>query len=236
MNWLTEDQKNEIRWICASHPERECCGFVCDGGAVIDVVNQAHDPTDAFLIDAKEFAKHDIEHGVKGIWHSHIEEGSFSEADQVGIYQSQLPWAIYVVKSGKFVECDPTPGSKAPLEGRPFVYGVYDCYSLVQDKWAEMGLYCPDWERGEWGEWNTPEFKPFDVEGIKWGRPIRDGDQQEGDVILFNLGDHHGHTDHVGVFVDRKHFAHHLVDRPSRIDPWASYWKDRTRLILRART
>jgi len=230
MNWLTPDQKREIRKMAGATSIRETCGFVLENGQVVEVANGAANPLEEFEISPMVYA-HWEEVGIKGVWHSHLELDAFSPLDQQVMAQDTLPWSVYCLRTNNFIQAD--PDGIAPLVGRPFCFGVYDCYSLVSDKLAELGVQLPAWPRGRYGEWNTPEFQPFDEQWKHVGRPVTDGLYQEGDIFLMNLGDYQGHTDHVGVFVSHDRFLHHPAERQSRIDRFGSWWKRKTRLILR---
>ena len=230
MNWLTPDQKRQIQVLASAKPEEETCGFVLADGSVVDVPNQAKNPTTNFEISPGDYVRAEI-CGIKGVWHSHLVFDGFSPLDQQVLAADDLPWAVYCLKSAKFHQCD--PNGIAPLLGRPFCFGVYDCYSLVTDKLAELGVQLPAWPRGLYGEWNTKDFRPFDVQAENVGSPVTDGCYKEGDILLMNLGDHPGHTDHVGVFINHNQFLHHPAERESRIDRFGSWWKRKTRLVVR---
>lgn len=230
MNWLTVTQRGEIRRLAAAKPEQECCGFVLEGGAVVEVANVANDPTERFEISPSDYLCAEVS-GIKGVWHSHLALDGFSPLDQQVLSADTLPWAVYCLRTDKFHQCNPT--APAPLLGRPFCFGVYDCYSLVSDKLGELGVSLPAWPRGGYGEWNQPGFTPFDDEAAGVGRPVLDDVYQEGDILLMNLGDHPGHTDHVGVFINDRQFLHHPAERESRVDRFGGWWKSKTRLVLR---
>lgn len=230
MNWLTLQQKDEIQKLAAQMPDQEICGFVLESGQVVLCTNIATDPVSEFEISPVEFARYD-DLGVKGVWHTHLELDAFSPLDQQVLSGDSLPWAVYCLRTAKFHQVQPE--APAPLLGRPFCFGVYDCYSAVSDKLAELGVHLPAWPRGNWGEWNTPTFTPFDAEAFNVGRQVTNGIYSEGDILLLNLGDHPGHTDHVGVFMTERTFLHHPVDKESRIDTYGSWWKRKTRLVIR---
>ena len=230
MNWLTIEQKRQVQQAAAAQPEREVCGFVLDNGLVVEVPNRAKDPALEFEISPTDYAHWD-EVGIKGVWHSHLELDAFSPLDQQVMAADTLPWAVYCLKTGNFTQADPE--GVAPLEGRPFCFGVYDCYSLVSDKLAEMGVQLPSWPRGRWGEWNTPEFQPFDEQWEHVGKPVTNGVYQAGDILLMNLGDHKGHTDHVGVFVDHRRFLHHPAEKLSRLQTFGKHWERYLNLVVR---
>jgi len=230
MNWLTPDQKRQIKKKAAAAPMRETCGFVLQNGQVVEVPNRAKDPTTEFEISAQDYVYWD-ETGIKGVWHSHLELDAFSPLDQQVLSADSLPWAVYCLKTDGFVQADPE--GVAPLIGRPFCFGLYDCYSLVTDKLAELGVQLPSWPRGAYGEWNTPLFDPFDLEWAKVGKPVTNGDYQAGDILLMNLGDHKGHTDHVGVFVDHRRFMHHPAEKLSRLQTFGKHWEQYLNLVVR---
>lgn len=230
MNWLTVIQCQAIKEFASGRAEEEACGFVLENGAVVCTPNQASNPKEQFEISPQDYLKYEKE-GIKGVWHTHLELDGFSPLDQQVLATDSLPWAVYCLKTDKFHQCDPT--GIAPLIGRPFCFGVYDCYSLVSDKLTELGVVLPKWPRNSYGEWNTPTFSPFDEQALNFGRAVNEPPYQEGDILLMNLGDHPGHTDHVGVFVDHQRFLHHPAERESRIDRFGSWWQRKTRLVLR---
>jgi len=232
MYWLTREQKAEIKRLALASPASETCGFVLDDGSVLEVPNSAEDPVNEFAIDPAIYAEHDQK--ISGIWHSHLELAGFSPLDQQVLATDDTPWAVYCMADDTWHECAPAMRTFAPLEGRPFVYGVYDCYSLVQDFLAKKRkVNLPDWERKDWGEWNTPSFTPFDVEWTNYGKRVTDGRYQRGDILLLNLGDHRGHTDHVGVFTDSRHFLHHPSGMVSRLQTFGGYWERRLNWVVR---
>lgn len=229
MNWLTDEAKTHIRKFACEHPDEETCGFVLTDSSVVLTPNMASDRANEFEICPHDFATY--EERVLGVWHSHLTLAGFSPLDQQVMASDTIPWAVYCLADDSWHECNPT--EVAPFEGRPFVFGVYDCYSLVRDYLDKKGVALPQWERKQWGEWNTVGFTPFDDEWSKIGRSIKPGDQKEGDILLLNLGDVPMHTDHVGVFTDCKHFLHHPSEGKSRVQTFGSYWLRRLNWIVR---
>ena len=229
MNWLLDVEKLKIRSLASANICEETCGFVLQDGEVVQVANKAEDRANEFVIDANAYAE--FEDRIKGVWHSHLDLAGFSELDQQVISTDVLPWAVYCLRNDSWHQCNPiTP---APLEGRPFVFGVYDCYSLISDFLRSVDVQLPEWKRGLWGEWNQPNFCPFDVEWKNYGRPIMNQRYQRGDILLMNLGDHPGHTDHVAVMIDRKHFLHHPSNGISRKATLGSYYQRRLNWVVR---
>lgn len=229
MNWLSPEEMDSIRFLSCAIPDKESCGFVLTNGSVVVVENTANDPVDEFAISPDDYLKY--EGRIRGVWHSHLTLSGFSQLDQQVLSADILPWAVYCMGDDTFHQCNPE--GSAPLLGRPFVFGVYDCYSLVRDKLTELGVDLPAWERGTWGEWNTPAFSAFDDTWRSVGRPVTNGRYQEGDILLLNLGDYAGHTDHVGVFTSHRIFIHHAVGQRSREQVFGSYWSRRLNWVVR---
>lgn len=229
MNWLSLYQRSKIQQFACRNPDEETCGFVLTDGTVVEVANTANNRVAEFEISPHDYAKYDG--SIAGIWHSHLELAGFSQLDQRVLMADTLPWAVFCLADNSFHEC--SFEGTAPLEGRPFVFGHWDCYSLVSDKLAELGVTLPSWPRGPWGEWNTPGFRPFDDAWPEVGKPVTDGHYREGDILLMNLGDHPGHTDHVGVFINSKQFLHHPANHLSRIQTFGEYWSRRLNWVIR---
>jgi proteasome lid subunit RPN8/RPN11 len=230
MNWLTISQQNAIRRLACSTPEVETCGFVLTSGDVAQVPNAAADPRNFFSIAPEDYAAYD-DLGIAGVWHSHITEPDFSPADQTVMRTDSLPWAVFCLATDTFSQAN--PGVVAPFIGRPFVYGLYDCYSLVSDFLSDLGVTMPTWQRGPWGEWDTPEFVPFDNEAHNQGVEVTDDNYRTGDIICFNLGQYPNHIDHIGVFNSTTTFLHHLAQKKSRLDRFSPYWKEHVKCIIR---
>ena len=169
MNWLTAEQQRKIQSLATADPAVESCGFVLQSGKVIEVPNVAADPVNEFAIAPGVYAEHDEQ--IKGIWHSHLTLAAFSPLDQQVMAQDSVPWAVYCMGDNSWHQCDPT--RVAPFEGRPFAFGHYDCYSLISDYLLDLGVNLPQWERGKWGEWNTPLFTPLMTTPRKWASPSK---------------------------------------------------------------
>lgn len=231
MNWLTADQQTTIMRISRGQPDRESCGFVLADGTVREVQNAAEDPSVAFLIPHAITAEVEAQGGYRGIWHSHLASPEFSPQDQATIVATGDRWAVYDIASDRFVEADPTEA--APFVGRPFVYGLYDCYSLASDYCQSIGRTgLPPWPRGAYGEWMAEDFRPFDEELPKYGELIdKDAPRLEGDVLMVSVLGHH--SDHVGVWLGRNRWLHHPAEGKSCIATWGSHWQNRLRGVVR---
>ena len=68
VKWLSKRQRSEIRKLAAACPEQEVCGFVFEGGEVLQAPNVAADPTEQFEISPLFYAKHEG-NGIKDMAH-----------------------------------------------------------------------------------------------------------------------------------------------------------------------
>ena len=107
MKWLSKRQRSEIRKLAAACPDQEVCGFVFEGGEVLQAPNVAADPSEQFEISPLFYAKHEG-NGIKGIWHTHLHLDGFSPLDQQVMAADTLPWAVYCLENDNFSECDPS--------------------------------------------------------------------------------------------------------------------------------
>lgn len=232
MYWLTDKQKATIKEKAVKNLEEETCGFILENDEVIEVPNTHEERKNNFRIDSSEIIKYE-EYGIKGIWHTHLTEENFSPKDQTVMRSDTLPWAIYCIATNKFTEADFS--KTAPFIGRPFIYGIWDCYALVRDYLAEIDIELPDWKRGAYGEWEEPTFREFDNNWVNYDMiPINDKHYQKYDIACMNLGNTPNHIDHIGIFSDnRKTLLHHPADRRSRHNRWSQWLEQRTILVLR---
>jgi proteasome lid subunit RPN8/RPN11 len=232
MNWLSEEEQQVIRLFSAAAPEQESCGFVLSDGAVVSLANTAENTIEQFRIDPADYARLEPL-GIRGVWHSHLELDAFSATDQQVMRADVLPWAVYCLRTDRFHQCDPL--AVAPYVGRPFVYGIYDCYSLVRNYLAqEHDIHLPVWQRHTYGEWNERNFTPFDEEFPKYAKRLPSHlPLQDGDVVGMNLGSNSGHTDHIGIINSDRLLLHHLAEKESRVDVFGGIWQRQLRWVMR---
>lgn len=98
-----------------------------------------------------------------------------------------------------------------PLVGRPFRYGVTDCYSLIRDWYrTQRGVLLPDYPR-EWNFW----VEGLDMYGAGFGeagfRRIDPADAGEGDSVLFRIRSRV--PNHAAVLLGGGWMLHHTASR-----------------------
>lgn len=217
---------------------RELGGFVIreDGALRLIQLDNIHSkPTDRFAIDADAqldvFSKYD----VVAMWHTHPNEDCHpSPADLIIIEAMDLPCHIVSWPQGGHTYTEPS-GYEAPLEGRPFVHGILDCYSVIRDYYKrEFGIALKDYERED-GWWERDEdlyVQHFQDNGFY--DIGQDAVPDVGDVILMKVGGKEvKNTNHGAVYLGNEMMIHHLYGKLSAKAVYGGYWRTHTTHILK---
>lgn len=226
----------------------EACGLIVKpklGKKIISIPcqNIADDPSKRFVISPVDFAGAEDLGEVIGVWHTHIEHSSEpSMADIAACNSSELEWLILDVykRNDKFefgnIRCLHPEIGELAYTGRPYVYGVYDCFSLAKEWYnREMKLDINFVPKG------YPEIEELSnqknlllLEGaIEAGFEIVATQPPEiGDLFLFNVSS--DFPNHVGVYIGDSRILHHCMNRLSETSVYPrSYWQKNTYAHLR---
>ena len=172
-----------------------------------------------FILDPEDYIKASNTGDITAIIHSHPDTPPVpSQADKMSCEQSKLPWYIVNPKTETWGYYEPC-GYKAPLLGRPWVWAVTDCWSLIVDWYKEeRGIELLDYERPTKIEEFTddPVFERYlPSRGFRLLKP--DEPLMNGDVLAMSiLGKG---LNHVGIFIDGD-VLHHSADRLSCREPY----------------
>ncbi|PRX09968.1 UNVERIFIED_ORG: NlpC/P60 family protein [Martelella mediterranea] len=212
---------------------QEACGVV-SGGQYKRIPNIAGDPENSFEMPAETWLNYQPE----AVIHSHnakLHPHCPSRADMETQIVAGIPFGI--------VSCDgevTTPvlwwGDHcldAPLLGRSFVPGVFDCYGLVRSwYWQERGIRLPDFARSKvwWEEGENLLAVHFEEAGF---RQIDAGEARPGDVFFMQLVSKV--PCHSGILLENGLCLHHLDGRLSRREP-VGPWLKRVTHWLRYRS
>lgn len=232
-----------IREIAELRYPYEACGFIVGAGKktlVIEKQNEAHNKRAQFLMNPEAWIEAEQEGEILGVWHTHVEEPAQpSPADLAACEESELPWFLMSIhkRSDCFEFSDliyfEPKGYEQPYVGRPYVYGTFDCWSLVVDYLKrELGISISNSYPRLENFWLKDETNFFDTHFANEGLIEVDGELQKGDVLMFQT-DVSGHANHVGVFIGNNQFLHHVQGRLSTIDTYGGYWEKHTIRHLR---
>lgn len=233
---------DEIKCQFISHAQRchprEACGVVAivkGKQQYYECENLAENDGD-FILDPRDYIRIDdfvSSHSgdIVAIIHSHpATRARPSMADKVGCELSGLQWFIYSTKHVEWFTFSPE-NYKAPLIGRPFKHGVFDCYSALRDWYSEkLGIKLKDfyrepkwWEKG--GDLFLDNFKDAGF------YQVLDGSLETGDVLLINVGSKV--VNHCAVYIGNDQIFHQTMNRLSSREVYGGMMKKNTRMVLR---
>ena len=233
---IGESVKDSIIEHTKKEYPKEMCGVIVNNGGVdtfLPIPNIAHkygiDEKDSFVIDPMVYSSLEDRFEIKAIVHSHPDANSTpSVHDRVRCNQGEIPW---VIVSYPNIDLSLTHPNKSPdLEGREFVHGVQDCYTLIKDFYATKGITLGEYVReDEW--WQKDKDYYLDNYGKEGFYEIEEKDLQAGDLILMQIES--PKTNHAAILVSDNIILHHLYGRPSCKGVYGGYWRDRTTRLLR---
>ena len=175
-----------------------------------------------FILDPEDYIKGSNLGTITAIIHSHPNTPPVaSQADKMSCEQTKLPWYIVNPKTETWGYYEPC-GYKAPLLGRPWVWAVTDCWSLIVDWYKEeKGIELLDYERPTRIEEFTddPVFEKYlPSRGFKLlepNEPLKNGDVLAMSILGKGLN-------HVAIFLDGD-VLHHSADRLSCREPYSPW-------------
>ena len=219
----------------AAEAPRECCGVVVkvDGRPIYVPCRNISEAGDQFIIDPQDYANAEDRGDVVGIVHSHYGvPPTPSQADLASCEKSGIPWLIVNQPVGSYGIVRPS-GFQAPLEGREFVHGVFDCYSIIKDYYLQkLGISIPDFDREE--EWWTKGYNLYMDNFEKAGFSAVPFDSlQEHDVVIMQCRSQV--PNHAAIYVGDSRILQHLSGRLSGVDVYGGYWQRSTVAVVRYR-
>lgn len=123
---LTIQHQNFIKSHALSESPKECCGIIDLNNNIIKYQNISEFPERSFIMECD-----DISH-ISAFYHSHNSGDDFSLADMAFSEKLKIPCILYCIYTDKFYQYSPN-GYNIPYEGRPFMMGCMDCFTLTQD-------------------------------------------------------------------------------------------------------
>ncbi|EEV2639591.1 phage tail protein, partial [Escherichia coli] len=226
---LGSDVMQQIYLCAINRYPNEACGFLVrtngDKYRFMEARNVSENPQNTFVMHVDDIMAAEDAGDVIAIWHSHTDESAeASDADRAGCEATEVPWMILAIR--KNVEGDApfhfsemnviTPdGFEMPYLGRPYVFGVFDCWMLCRDYLkrefnVELNpnahLHIPSWYTGD----NDILDQNYRNEGLV--RLAPGTEPQRGDVFFIQYGKM---PDHCAVYIGDGMILHHQIDRLS---------------------
>ncbi|MFV8925360.1 C40 family peptidase [Serratia fonticola] len=215
------------------HPA-ECCGVIAQKGRVeryFPCANLSPKPTEHFELAPLDYAIAEDWGTVVSIVHSHTGDGATTQPSELDMLQcdvTELPWVIASWPEGDIRTINPR--GERPLEGRQFVLGHADCWSLIMDYYRQQhGITLPNYsvERHWWDEgenlymdnWFECGFREF------YGSP------QPADMVIMQISA--PVPNHAGILLEGNTLLHHFYGQLSQRVPYGGYLQERTERILR---
>lgn len=228
---LTTEQRSYLRAAAEAAYPNEACGFFLKDGEMVELENRSTAP-DQFIISASDYARFDEQ--IEVVWHTHAKLARFSPADIKSCKMLGLPFAIWDCASSQAGWLDPR--QSVGLVGRPWAYGVWDCYAAVRDWYhQQMELELGDYPRSDEGEWSSPDFTHFEENLAREGfYKVDPADIQRGDMLLFRIRNDHT-SNHVAVMEDPAQglIFQHLANRLSGLDLYGHWLRETTYMVVR---
>lgn len=231
--FFTQELEEEFAAYAMEQYPNEACAYVLDG-LLVPVVNVSTNSKEEFELGFEDAL---IMSEADGFLHSHPDGNLWpSGADM----QAQIHWQ----KPFGIVTCTEDSCSKSlwwgdhtlslPLNERPFIHGVLDCYALIRaEKYQRDGIILPDYARDfEWWERDRGENVQnlYEENFRNAGYEVVTDGLKQGDIIFMKI-----HTDvvsHAAIYTENGLILHHLRDRFSR-EEHASSWKKFNEKVVR---
>lgn len=226
-------RKEMINHAKDTHP-KECCGFIITNKTrsrygYLRCKNIASS-NNQFVIDPKSYIKLKPSEDIFAIIHSHNMEslsGAFIQPSQLDLQQAKasgLPWIICST-TGHIETIQPIHGT--PLYGRPWVYRVWDCWTLVEDIYKANNWGTINWQTLIPQSIRNVDHNLFEREFVKHGwKEVRDWKDTTQAVKPNSLcpGDIYVNGGHTGVVLPNGQLATHLFSRLSEPINYSKRW------------
>lgn len=224
---LTPQLLKDIEQHAIKEYPLECAGLIVDN-KYLPMINTSNDPMNTFRISASDRLNAGT---IEAVVHSHPYDKFNppkyppewpSTPDMKGWMADNVPWII-VATDGEGISTPVIMDERTihPLEGREFIHGVHDCYSVIRDWFRlERNTVLKQIPRGmEW--WHEGENLYEDHFKEAGFRIINEEEAMVGDCVLMKI--HSRVICHAAVITGHNTILHHVMHRLSgydRLDKW----------------
>jgi len=215
----------------AEYP-RESCGLVvsvCGKPSYVPCRNQSEEP-DHFILHPEDHAAAEDLGDIFAVVHSHPDAGPEPSLHDIASHAAScMTWWIVGLKDGAATWHEMPAAGEMPLEGRVFVHGVIDCYTLVRDYYRQvLGIILPDYHRkDDW--WHNGEN--LYVDNFERAGFVPVSTPEPGDLIVMAIGS--PTPCHGAIWLEGDVLLHHLYGRLSCREVYGRAYRECTTHIMR---
>ena len=230
---LTEEQLTAINNHAIAEYPNECCGLIV-AGEFIPTKNISPTPTQTFVMKQEVFNKALLSGKLEAVIHSHCIDPNEkqiydprwpSTKDMETWIATNIAWGIVATNGlevSSILWLD--DNEIAPLEGRSFIHGIHDCYSVVRDYYrTELKIDLINVPRGM-GWWDNNQ-NLYEENFARAGfYEISEEEADVNDCCLFQVRS--PVPNHAAVITGQNEILHHLFHRLSgydRLDCWKKH-------------
>ena len=174
--------------------------------------NLAEGKFEFFILDPDDWAECEDTGEVIGVIHSHpVGAATPSDTDRAACEHLGFPYYIYSIEHDHWEKLKPTGWKNPSLIGRRFIWGKYDCWSIVTDWLKEnKNIDIPYWTRPKKLKdfLKNPEFE-YALPKLNFKKQKTNNDIQVGDVLLFQSIT--GNLDHVALYLGDNMILNHNI-------------------------
>lgn len=212
----------------------EACGVIIETDTELHFIpcRNARPTPYGFEIDVLAYAQAEDKGKVVAIVHTHVHGSAKASAgDKLGCEQTGLPWVIMTIPQEVVQVIEPCGFAVGLLE-RPFEWGVFDCFTLVRDYYAEkLAIAFPTVEPYEREFWKKGQdlYGRFEQFGFV---QLHDAELQAHDVLLVRIRSP-TYANHAAIYLGNNQIMHHVENGLSCIELYNDFFQRYTVCVVR---
>ena len=215
---------------------KESCGLlaIIKGGKTYwPCKNIAESGFEYFVIDPDDWAECEDTGEIIGVVHSHPKDPAIpSDNDKASCEHLDLPWYIYSPLTKDWVSFEPSGWKPPSLLGRTFVFGLYDCWSLITDWYKKnKNVNIPYTQRPKTLKqfMKNPLFEEtLPSLGFK---EINKDNIEKGDVLLMKSS--RNVLGHAALYIGDQTILHHAIGKLSCREQFDLHFQNATKKVYR---